>query len=202
MQPPIVVCADIGSVAKGNFGWWSSTGESGLLPSTLAGRVAAMLDGGAPVALGFECPLFVPISQDELQLTKARPGEGSRSWSAGAGCGALATGLVEVAWVLDAMRRAIKKPVPSFLDWEQFERAGSGLFIWEAFVSGGAKKLTHIEDARAGAQAFMAALPDPASANAIACESDVHSLVGAALLRTGWSADISILRRACLVIRA
>ena len=146
MPPPIVVCADIGSVAKGNFGWWSSACESGSLPSTLAAHLAAMLDDGAPVALGFECPLFVPISQDELQLTKARPGEGSRPWSAGAGCGALATGLVEVAWVLEATRNAMRKPVPSsFLDWQQFDCAGTGLFIWEALVSGSAKQLSHVD---------------------------------------------------------
>jgi len=198
MPPPIVVCADIGSVAKGNFGWWSSACESGSLPSTLAAHLAAMLDDGAPVALGFECPLFVPISQDELQLTKARPGEGSRPWSAGAGCGALATGLVEVAWVLEATRNVMRKPVPSsFLDWQQFDCAGAGLFIWEAFVSGSAKQLSHVEDAMVGACAFLAALPNPELSNAIVCESKVHSLIGAAMLGTGWSADIDILRRAC-----
>ena len=90
----------------------------------------------------------------------------------------------------------------SFLDWQQFDCAGTGLFIWEAFVSGSAKQLSHVEDAMVGACAFLAALPNPALSNAINCESEVHSLIGAALLRTGWSADISILRRECLVIRA
>ncbi len=73
MQNPVVVCADVGSVAKGNFGWWSSEGHGGSQPSTLADHVAAALNTGARVALGFECPLFVPLVEDENLLTRARP---------------------------------------------------------------------------------------------------------------------------------
>jgi len=104
MSPLTTVCADIGSAAKGNFGWWSSAGESGDRPSGLVAHVAALLNDREPVALGFECPLFVPLAASEMQLTSARPGEGSRAWSAGAGCGALATGLVQVVWVLEQVR--------------------------------------------------------------------------------------------------
>ena len=58
----------------------------------------------------------------------------------------MATGLVEVAWVLEATRNAMRKPVPSsFLDWQQFDCAGTGPFIWEAFVSGSAKQLSHVD---------------------------------------------------------
>lgn len=198
---PLVVCADIGSVAKGNFGWWSSKGESGTSPSTLSVHVAAALRTGVPVALGFECPLFVPLVEDERQLTTARPGEGSRPWSAGAGCGALATGLVQVAWVLQAVLRDLPRPVPVFLAWPPFAAAGSGLFIWEAFVSGAAKKSNHIADAEVAGRAFVQALPEPEQVNAVVCKSGVFSLVGAALLRAGWSADTSILEQPCLVVR-
>lgn len=202
MSSPIVICADVGSVAKGNFGWWSSQGKSGNRPSTLAAHVATALKSGEPVALGFECPLFVPLVEEELQLTSARPGEGTRAWSAGAGCGALATGLVEVAWVLQTVRGHLDHPVPSFLAWEPFVSANSGLFLWEAFVTGAAKQSDHIADARVGAEAFMRALPSPMEANAVVCQSAVYSLVGAALLRTGWRSDLSILQEPCLVLRA
>lgn len=50
MQNLAVVCADIGSVARGNFGWWSSSGEGGTLPSTLFAHVATALNAGKPVA--------------------------------------------------------------------------------------------------------------------------------------------------------
>ena len=199
---PVVICADIGSVAKGNFGWWSSLGETGNAPSTLAKHVAFALNSGEPVALGFECPLFVPLAEDERALTSARVGEGSRAWSAGAGCGALATGIVQVAWVLQAVRVQLMQPARSFVNWASFASAGSGLLLWEAFVSGSAKRGSHTSDAQAGAEAFLQALPNPESATAIVCESAVYSLVGAALLRTGWSADVSILQDSCLVMRA
>jgi len=197
----LTVCADIGSVAAGNFGWWSSDGDSGLEPSTLAASVAAALNSDRPVALGFECPLFVPLADSELQLTRARPGEGSRAWSAGAGCGALATGLVQVAWVLRAIRASLNSPRTAYLDWESFNEAQSGLFLWEAFVSGKAKSSTHVADARAAGETFIQSLPSPPSVNAVACSTPVYSLVGAAMLRTGWSQSPAVLAEACLVIK-
>jgi len=201
-EPLVVVCADVGSVARGNFGWWSSAGASGEQPSSLASHVAALLNVPSPVALGFECPLFVPLVEDETCLTNARPGEGSRPWSAAAGCGALATGLVQVAWVLQAIRAQLVRPGSAFLTWPSFVASGAGLFLWEAFVSGSKKQSSHIADAEVGAQAFIRALPDPLSANAVVCKSPIHSLVGAALLRSGWSSSLAILAEPCLVLRA
>jgi hypothetical protein len=202
MPLPVTVCADIGSVQSGNFGWWSQAEAFGTKPSELANHVAALLNEGHPVALGFECPLFVPLPESELRLTSARPGEGSRAWSAGAGCGALATGIVQVAWVLTEVRRILGRIVPVHLQWSSFQAAGHGLFLWEAFVTGSAKTASHTSDAHAGARAFIQSLPNPEAANAVVCESEVHSLIGAALLRTGWSEDISILKQPCLVLRA
>ncbi len=202
MSPLATVCADIGSAAKGNFGWWSSAGESGDRPSTLVTHVARLLNDRVPVALGFECPLFAPLAASEMQLTSARPGEGSRAWSAGAGCGALTTGLVQVAWVLEQVRLLLQEPASAHLVWSEFVAANSGIFLWEAFVSGNSKFSTHKRDAQAGAEALLASLPDPTMANAVVCMSPVYSLVGAALLRSGWSEDTSVLSKACLVLRA
>jgi hypothetical protein len=197
----LTACADIGSVAAGNFGWWSSDGNSGCEPSTLVTSLAAALNNGQPVALGFECPLFVPLADDELQLTRARPGEGSRAWSAGAGCGALATGLVQVAWVLRAIQAKLSSPRTAYLDWETFAKEKSGLFLWEAFVSGKGKSSTHIADARAAGEAFIHSLPHPGVFNAVVCSTQVYSLIGAAMLRTGWSRSPEVLAQACLVIK-
>jgi len=201
MQSLAIVCADVGSVAKGNFAWWSTEGPVGYLPSELAAHVAALLNVSMPVALGFECPLFVPLADEEMALTSARPGEGGRPWSAGAGCGALTTGLVQVTWTLQRIRESLRCTPSAYLSWPRFAKAASGLFLWEAFVSGDAKSEEHARDAQAGAEAFRDSLPDPPAANAVTCGGPVHSLVGAALLRTGWTDDIAVLLEPCLVLR-
>lgn len=202
MKSLAIVCADVGSVAKGNFGWWSTEGQVGDRPSDLVAHVAALLNSSIPVALGFECPLFVPLADDEMALTSARPGEGSRPWSAGAGCGALATGLVQVTWTLQRIRESLRCTASAYLSWPRFATTAAGLFLWEAFVSGDAKSEQHVRDAQAGAEAFKDSLPDPPAANAITCCGPVHSLIGAALLRTGWTDDIEVLLEPCLVLRA
>jgi hypothetical protein len=65
----------------------------GVQIAQLVDEIVHDLNAGIPVALGFECPIFVPISVDPNRLGKARAGEGNRSFSAGAGPGALVTGV-------------------------------------------------------------------------------------------------------------
>lgn len=200
-----IYCADIGSQARDRFGW-AVLGEgrlatSGTTLDSLATNVAGDLNAGHPVSLGFECPLFVPITLDPAALTSARIGERSRPWCAGAGAGALATGLTQVVWILDRIRQGLRAPVPATLVWNEFMIARRGLFLWEAFVTGQAKGTCHTDDAELGARAFYESLPDPERANAIQ-SSEVHSLIGAAMLRTGWSDHISVLKQPCVVVRA
>ena len=138
-----VFCADIGSVPAGKFGWAAvdadrQNRESGTDIGEFARRIATHLEFGDPASVGFECPLFVPLREDPMRLTSARRGDGSRAWSAGAGTGALATGLVEVSWILREVRRQLRREVACHVDWSSFRKSG-GLFLWEAFVSGGAK---------------------------------------------------------------
>lgn len=202
MDNLLIACADIGSVARDRFGWADSDGASGSLPSELAIKVAAALTLGRPVALGFECPMYVPLGTDERELTKARSGETaggrSRPWSAGAGCGALATGLVQATWVLEQVARQLVTPAPSFLDWAEFNASRSGLYLWEAFVSGSAKGGSHVHDAALAVDAFRAALPSPRSH---VRSPRVISLGGLALIRAGWSQDVELLARPVLVIK-
>src|SRR5438132_295798 len=106
-----IYCADIGSVSKCNFGWYGDRdGSGGSDIGELADRVARDLQDQRPVALGFECPLFVPVVADPQSLGCGRLGEGSRSWSAGAGAGVLATGLVQVVWLLQQIRERVDDP--------------------------------------------------------------------------------------------
>ena len=143
----------------------------------------------------------MPARDEPRQLTAARTGEGNRSWSAGAGCGALATGLVEVLWLLRRIRGGAPEGTTAFLDWSAFAASTGSLFLWEAFVSGEAKGEGHAHDVEIAVGRFIAALPDPTSANALH-EPDVLSLAGACLLRAGWSTDVRMLGHPCLVLRA
>jgi hypothetical protein len=103
LESLVIYCADIGSVAQGRFGWARQLvgpARARLAQGTdirqLAEAAATDLRRGTSVALGFECPLFVPVPDDPMRLTSARRGEGNRPWSAAAGAGSLAVGLTEV----------------------------------------------------------------------------------------------------------
>src|SRR5919198_1284848 len=108
-----IYCADVGSVPNRRFGW--ARGEAGgeierhRGGSEIADLVDAVgndLGAGRSVALGFECPLYVPVPEDPILLGAARSGEGGRSWSAAAGAGALGTGIVQAAWILERLRQS------------------------------------------------------------------------------------------------
>jgi uracil-DNA glycosylase len=205
---PVIYCADIGSVPKGRFGWSRGEAAEGKIERHRGGTeiidlveaVGDDLTRGRPVALGFECPLFVPVPEQALRLGAARPGEGNRSWSAGAGAGAMATGVAEIAWILAELRGRCPAAKP-YLGWEDLVRASGDLFLWEAFVTKHAKGPTHVDDASVAVAAFRDALPDPGETSAVTAERPL-SLLGAALIWSGWSADSDLLHAPCLVIRA
>ena len=199
MDNLLIACADVGSIGSGNFGWADSDGSSGNRPSGLAACLAKVLASGRPVALGFECPLYIPLPTSELDLGKGRSGEGSRPWSAGAGCGALATGLVQMTWTLGEIRRLSPQTVRPCLDWESFETQRSNLLIWEAFVSGISKGADHVDDARIAVKAFTLKLPTPQTDIEV---SNSISLAGVALLRAGWEVGVEVLSQQCLAIKA
>jgi hypothetical protein len=63
----------------------------------------------------------------ERRIARGRPA---------AGAGALATGIVEVAWVLNQLRRRLPE-AKAHLEWERFTADGSGLFLWEGSLPSG-----------------------------------------------------------------
>jgi hypothetical protein len=112
--------------------------------------------------------------------------------------------LTEVVWILRRIREQLSRsPVSAYLEWPLLARDGKGLFLSEAFVSGAGKgqSTSHAGDAEIAVQRFIQALPDLDDANAIKSD-EVHSLLGAALLRTGWTTDLAILSKQCIVIKA
>ena len=203
-----VYCADIGSVEKGRFAWYggpvNGKKKSGVSMQSLSDEIGLRLRAHLPVALGIECPLFVLIPEDPILLTKARPGEGNRAWSAGGGAGALATGLTETVWILRGIRRIINSNLKVFLNWENFKKKANGLFLWEAFVSGKGKGGSHKGDAKKAVDKFIVNLPNIDKANAIVVNNldlDIYSLVGAAIIRSGLSNNIDLLKEPCIVIK-
>ncbi len=199
-----VFCADVGSIKANNFGWAAilSHGESlqGNDIGEFSEKISEEIANKRKVALGFECPLFIPIRDDPLLINGARKGEGNRPWSAGAGTAALATGLVEVLWVMNRVSGILGYPPKFETVWKAFLSEES-IFLWEAFVSSKAKGKGHSDDANIAVQKFIASMPDPSSVDAIEPEN-VLSLVGAAALRAGWANDIAVLSQQCTVIKA
>jgi len=210
-MPLIVHCADIGSVSRGNFGWArlaidepSAACTTGHDIGKFADAIATDLNSEAHVAVGFECPLFVPIPEDPEGLTSARPGEGDRAWSAGAGAGSLATGLTETVWILDRVKRNVSVAPAVFVKWQPFRSATAGLFVWEAFVTKAAKAAkapTHPRDAKLAVLSFRDSLPELEQRNAVVCVGRVRSLIGAALLQAGWAKELTWLAESRLVLR-
>ncbi len=109
-------------------------------------------------------------------------------------------GLTQVAWILEKIKQIVKGKSLVFLNWLEFNKSEKGLFIWEAFVTHASKGDNDLADAENAVKCFANALKNISSFNAIK-EKKVYSLIGAALLRTGWTKDISILETACIVIR-
>lgn len=174
------------------------------------------LSKGISVALGFEAPLFVPVADEPKNLNKARVGEGSKPWSAGAGCGSLATSLPICVWTFEQLAQKsaadLKMEIRPTFHWNAFLSGNSNLFIWEAFVSGKAKKLSannpdsHLDDAKIAARTFWDAF-DQNSDMIIEQQKRVtasqpFSLVGAALIRAGLTKDLDLLSQHCLVLKA
>ena len=205
VESPIIYAADIGSVARGRFGWFRLP-EPTLSPDysdirQLTTLLADDLRGGQPVALGFEAPQFVPVRRDPMKLTSSRKGERRRPWSAGAGCGALATSLPEVVWILERVLKALHSTPSATLSLAAFQAGTGQLLLWEAFVTGAAKADSHAGDARLAAEEFMHRWPD-VHTDIDTEEAPVFSLVGAAMLRAGLSEDLGLLGQECLVVRA
>jgi hypothetical protein len=208
-----VACADVGSVKSGNFGWalrdlpgpLQETPEEASIQE-FANAVVKKLKAGRSVALGFECPLFIPVRSEPENLTSARDGESNRPWSAGAGSGSLVTGLAETVWILSEIRMSLPdEPLVAF-EWSEFENAKGALLLWEAFITRDDKAGSHHGDAGAAVESFCRGVSgsgasNPAGLNIIE-EPNVLSLIGTSLLRAGWDVDMDILSSSCLVVAA
>lgn len=211
----VTFCADIGSIRTNRFAWACSEDDlasrttkdvNHKSPLDLANAVAAQWKKNRPIALGFECPLWVPVpksAKDEKILGAARKDEGDRAWSAGGGAYSLTTGLVQVAWIMARLHETI--PQAKFTT--NPEKLGpGGILIWEAFVTGKAKgsskaKDSHHKDAKRAVSAFQKQWPFPRG-SAVTCTDDQqpYSLISTAIQFAGFKSGPS-LNEACLVVK-
>jgi hypothetical protein len=203
MQTAVI---DIGKPGK-NLGWsFGKAGNEGTdLDECIEALAAALEDGG--LALGFEAPMFVPRRQEPAKLLAARcgeclPGKPNRPFSAGAGAAVLVAGLVVVPYVLSKLKSKVSG-ASAILDWHR-PIAKKHLLLFEAFVTDQRKftETRHIEDARLAVEAFQHGMENPANLKSSVTVPDCFNLLGAMMLRTGWSNDPQILAQPCLVVRA
>lgn len=203
-----VAVIDIGRPLK-NLGWFM-TGEPprcGVDLDDCVKEVAAALQVG-PVALGFEAPLFVPARPIQTELTSARKGECgggiNRPFSAGAGAATLTTALVVVPYVLDGLRTASPGAVAT-IEWQPLPERPGSLLLFEAFVTnrGEGDGDRHVRDAKAAAKALTSRIKvgHPVESDIPRDSAPWLNLLGAAMLRSGWAADLMVLRRPCLVVK-
>ena len=207
--PDVIAALDVGSVSKGNVGWCHRHKGEELTGRDLddLGRVISDdLASGLRVALGFEAPLFVPLPDTEQELCKARSGEGSRPWSAAGGLGSMGIAVQESAYVLGVIASRLSLPITVAVEADGLVDPNVKLVLWEAFVSGKAKDMTsadpHIADARAAVAELARRIESNDVASDVSGGGSVFSLIGAAVLRSGLSADLSLLSTECLVVKA
>ncbi len=160
------------------------------------------------LALGFEAPQFVPVRHDQNTLLKARSGEtgagvAPRAFSATPGATVLVTSLVIVPYVLKRLRERVPAATAT-LDWRCPMTEPKQMLLWEAFVTDQRRDTVtrHVEDACLAIDDFRRGIADPVSFESSVTASECLSLLGAALLRTGWSTDVALLSTPCLVVRS
>ncbi|WP_067465552.1 hypothetical protein [Nocardia amamiensis] len=169
-MPPnqlVVAAIDVGKLA--NVGWWriAEVGASGGRDlDDLVTSLAADLNEGRPVALGFEAPLFIPNPPATGGLGRQRDGEAGRPWCAGAGTIALAFGVQQASYVTHRLAETLHRPIRAGVDAESLLSGSLDLLIWEAFVSAGSKDRTatepHISPMREQRRRSSTAAPPPA----------------------------------------
>lgn len=196
-----VVVVDIGSPEKGRLGWYSfHTGNivSGKDIDQLVFHLSE-LSAYAGIALGFESPLFIPARDDPNKLTSARLGEGNRAWSAGAGTGVLATGLVVISYILRKLK--VLRPTISgtFLNQANLPQENEIAFF-EAFVSGSSKSTDHIGDAVVAANELIRRIKIGKIESDVTVNNSLN-LLAACLLHAGWPIETSLIKEPVIVVK-
>lgn len=194
---------DVGSPKGGKLGWAILAPDADpVLGKDLDAFIDAMKALGAhwPLAIGFEAPLFIPTPAEALKILNARKGEESRPWSAGAGAAVTTAALAVVTYTLGGLRRGLGEATAS-TDLAALPVRPGDTFFFETFVTAAAKGDDHADDAFIAAREIQTLLAGDRPYRSAIDEPDVFSLLGASLLRTGWSTDLAVLSAPCLVVK-
>lgn len=214
----IVYAIDVGSPKNGLA--WARLGEQDTEPTgsmdvdVLCQQVIRDIKNERSLAIGFEAPVFLPVARESQNLCRARVGEGSRPWSAGAGVFVSTVVIPVAAWLFDRVATACptRRPRLTFDAGEWARDAANQkeqlLLVWEAFVSGqGHARQSntngvpeHVQDAATAALAFRtwsAGTPRPETA--VSTDRPFNT-VAAAALWADWAVDHAALRSSSLVL--
>lgn len=212
-RPEVVACLDVGSPKNGNVGWAVLEKRARTLGSDLEGFIDALaphLASERSIALGFECPLYVPKRADVSLMTACRPGEVGLNWCGGPGGSVLATGLVQVNWVLTQLARRSPHARGS-TRWSEFFSGQCQLYVWEAYITsrsgveipaedlGGIS--SHQGDALCGALAFQQVVVREDTFPSDFKHEPALSLIGMNLVESGWSTDVTLMSEGCAVLK-
>jgi hypothetical protein len=212
IERTVVCCVDVGSPKKKNVGWAVVRGTEVLTGTNLDMLVTMLADAaaaGLPIALGFECPLYVPARDKLMMLTDARRDE-PLAWTAGPGACVLASGLVVTSYVLRILRARVAG-LSGTTKWAEFARGDCGLLVWEAFITSRDEPTVHESvrpianeherDAMAGALAFRSRCTAYSGPESDFGPEPSVSLAAMSLLHSGLSSDVGLLSDVPLVIR-
>jgi hypothetical protein len=174
-------------------------------------QIVQDLGTNVPIALGFEAPLFLPVSLTVNNLTKARVDEPG-SWSFGAGAYVTTVAIPLMALTLKHIRARVS-PLPTVslnsAGWLAAEVSAPGLLLWEAYIWGAAHSRApnaagfpaDVQDAATAVRSFIeweSAKLRPQSH--VTAESPI-STAGAAVLWSGLAEDLGLLHQQALVLR-
>jgi hypothetical protein len=211
--PAVVACVDIGSPKKGNVGWSLLHGETQSTGRDLPAFIALLephIRSGRTIAIGFECPLYVPKRADVTTMTDCRIGEEGLNWCGGPGASVLATGLAQTNWVLARMAELAPNATGT-TRWHELQEGRCQFFFWEAFITSRAGAVVpialvegvslHERDALAGALAFRQVVVTGRQFPSDLQDEGALSLIGMHLLETGLSKDMSLMSERCAVLK-
>lgn len=220
MQSVVAYACDVGSTRpdkKGHipFGWARATiADSGIevIPGDhdvehCIHDIRRSAATHLPIALGMECPLYIPIPSSSTLLSCGREGEGSRSCFAPAGGYVAMLGLHQLAYILRSLRGC---GLRLHFDWSEWCTAATGgdLLLWEAFVCSEAhadrtSEDSGIEDAQTAVHEFAVRYQAGALSSDVGLRAGTEalSLAGCAALWAGLDDDLLILRKPVLVVK-
>ena len=194
-----VAVVDIGKLT--NLGWvveGPSVNKSGTCIDLCIEALACAMKRG-PLALGFEAPMFVPYGRKRCDLDKARKGDGDLAFAAAPGACVLTKGLVIVPYILEGLRCRAEAAKPTF-KWRE-RLSERDLLLFEAFVAHVGRSVSHEECARLALKRFPKEWEKRASFESDIKEPCTMNLLGAMLLRIGWTEDLTMLSEPCLAVR-